>query len=47
MPRAMTTTPQTMRVQWKLATAIWPNYDEYVKRTTRTIPVVVLERTSK
>jgi len=29
---------------WALATAIWPNYDEYVKRTTRRIPVVLLER---
>lgn len=29
---------------WALATACWPNYDEYVKRTTRVIPVVVLER---
>ena len=29
---------------WALATAQWPNYDEYVKRTSRVIPVVVLER---
>lgn len=29
---------------WGLATKIWPNYDEYVKRTSRLIPVVVLER---
>jgi deazaflavin-dependent oxidoreductase (nitroreductase family) len=29
---------------WKLMTEVWPNYDEYVKRTTRVIPVVVLER---
>ena len=29
---------------WALATEIWPNYDEYVKRTSRYIPVVVLER---
>ena len=29
---------------WALATAVWPNYDEYVKRTTRRIPVVLLER---
>jgi hypothetical protein len=28
-----------------VATAVWPNYDEYAKRTTRVIPVVVLERT--
>jgi proline iminopeptidase len=31
---------------WKLATAQWPDYDEYVKRTEREIPVVVLEPTS-
>jgi len=29
---------------WALAAAQWPNYDEYVKRTSRVIPVVVLER---
>jgi deazaflavin-dependent oxidoreductase (nitroreductase family) len=29
---------------WKLMTGIWPNYDEYTRRTTRVIPVVVLER---
>jgi deazaflavin-dependent oxidoreductase (nitroreductase family) len=29
---------------WKVMTAVWPNYDEYVKRTTRVIPVVVLAR---
>lgn len=29
---------------WAIATSVWPNYDEYVKRTDRVIPVVVLER---
>ncbi|ADP82177.1 nitroreductase family deazaflavin-dependent oxidoreductase [Pseudofrankia inefficax] len=29
---------------WTLMAARWPNYDEYTKRTTRRIPVVVLER---
>ena len=29
---------------WQLAAKQWPDYDEYVKRTDRTIPVVVLER---
>jgi deazaflavin-dependent oxidoreductase (nitroreductase family) len=29
---------------WRLVTATWPDYDAYVKRTTREIPVVVLER---
>jgi deazaflavin-dependent oxidoreductase (nitroreductase family) len=29
---------------WKTMTGVWPNYDEYATRTTRVIPVVVLER---
>jgi deazaflavin-dependent oxidoreductase (nitroreductase family) len=29
---------------WSLMTEVWPSYDEYVKRTDREIPVVVLER---
>jgi proline iminopeptidase len=29
---------------WKKANESWPDYDEYAKRTTREIPVVVLER---
>jgi proline iminopeptidase len=29
---------------WKLANAMWPDYDQYQTRTTREIPVVVLER---
>jgi deazaflavin-dependent oxidoreductase (nitroreductase family) len=29
---------------WKLMTEVWPDYDEYQTRTTRVIPVVVLER---
>ena len=29
---------------WQLAAKQWPDYDEYVKRTDRKIPVVVLER---
>jgi proline iminopeptidase len=29
---------------WPKATAVWPAYDDYVKKTTREIPVVVLER---
>jgi deazaflavin-dependent oxidoreductase (nitroreductase family) len=27
---------------WKRATATWPDYDEYAKKTDRTIPVFVL-----
>ncbi len=29
---------------WKVMTEVWPNYDQYAERTTRVIPVVVLER---
>jgi proline iminopeptidase len=29
---------------WQLAAKQWPDYDDYVKRTDRKIPVVVLER---
>jgi proline iminopeptidase len=29
---------------WKLANTVWRSYDDYAKRTTREIPVVVLER---
>ena len=28
---------------WKRATAVWPAYDDYQKRTTRVIPLVLLE----
>ena len=29
---------------WKLMTAIWPAYDKYQLKTTREIPVVIVER---
>ena len=29
---------------WRLMTEIWPNYDLYTTRTSRRIPVVVLQR---
>ena len=29
---------------WKLMAKIWPAYDEYQARSTREIPVVILER---
>lgn len=29
---------------WKLMTGIWPDYDQYQQKTSREIPVVVLER---
>jgi deazaflavin-dependent oxidoreductase (nitroreductase family) len=32
---------------WALAVDVWPNYAEYVKRTTRVIPVVLIERDAR
>lgn len=32
---------------WKIMTRVWPNYDQYAERTTRAIPVVVLERATR
>jgi deazaflavin-dependent oxidoreductase (nitroreductase family) len=29
---------------WRLMVAIWPDYDRYQKRTSRDIPVVIVER---
>jgi deazaflavin-dependent oxidoreductase (nitroreductase family) len=29
---------------WKKAVEVWPQYDDYAKKTSREIPVVVLER---
>ncbi len=29
---------------WRLMAAIWPDYDRYQKRTSRDIPVVIVER---
>ncbi len=39
------TDPDERAAAWAAATAVWPNYDDYVTRTDRVIPVVVLERT--
>lgn len=27
---------------WRIMTEVWPNYDQYAERTSRTIPIVVL-----
>jgi len=43
--RARTATPTEKPALWKTMAAIWPPYDEYQQRTTREIPVVILERT--
>jgi deazaflavin-dependent oxidoreductase (nitroreductase family) len=42
--RARTASPDEKPDLWKLMTGIWPAYDEYQARTTREIPVVILER---
>lgn len=41
--RARTADPAERQRLWPLMAEIWPHYDEYVTRTTREIPVVVLE----
>jgi deazaflavin-dependent oxidoreductase (nitroreductase family) len=42
--RARTATAAEKPALWKTMTSIWPPYDEYQARTTREIPVVILER---
>jgi len=42
--RARTATPEEKGPLWELMAKIWPNYDEYKTRTTREIPLVILER---
>ncbi len=41
--RAHTATPEERAVWWPRATAAWPAYDDYQKKTDRQIPVVILE----
>ena len=41
---ARTATPEEQARLWPIVTKEWPPYDEYQTRTTRRIPVVVLER---
>jgi len=42
--RARTASTAEKPALWKTMTAIWPPYEEYQARTTREIPVVILER---
>jgi deazaflavin-dependent oxidoreductase (nitroreductase family) len=37
-------TPEEQPELWRKMAAVWPDYDEYQKKTERKIPVVVLER---
>ncbi len=42
--RARTATAAEKPALWKTMTSIWPAYDEYQQRTTREIPLVIIER---
>ena len=42
--RARTATPEEKPALWARMAAIWPAYDDYQRKTTRDIPVVILER---
>jgi deazaflavin-dependent oxidoreductase (nitroreductase family) len=40
---ARTATAEEKPALWSMMAKIWPDYNEYVKKTTRDIPVVILE----
>jgi deazaflavin-dependent oxidoreductase (nitroreductase family) len=42
--RARTATPEERPEMWREMTSHWPDYDDYQTKTSREIPVVVLER---
>ena len=42
--RARTATPEEKPALWRRMAATWPAYDDYQKKTSREIPIVVLER---
>jgi deazaflavin-dependent oxidoreductase (nitroreductase family) len=42
--RARTATAEAKPQLWREMTEVWPAYDEYQQKTSREIPVVVLER---
>jgi deazaflavin-dependent oxidoreductase (nitroreductase family) len=44
--RARTATAAEKPALWKTMTAIWPAYDEYQTKTSRDIPVVIINRAS-
>ncbi|GIF22656.1 deazaflavin-dependent oxidoreductase (nitroreductase family) [Actinoplanes tereljensis] len=41
---ARVATPAEKPARWAAMTEVWPDYDEYTKKTDREIPVVILER---
>jgi deazaflavin-dependent oxidoreductase (nitroreductase family) len=43
--KARTASPEERPELWRIMTKEWPPYDEYQQKTSREIPVVVLERT--
>ena len=44
--RARTATDKERPRLWELMASIWPAYNDYQKKTSRQIPIVVLERTA-
>jgi deazaflavin-dependent oxidoreductase (nitroreductase family) len=42
--RARTATGEERERLWRKMNEVWPQYDDYAKKTQREIPVVVLER---
>jgi deazaflavin-dependent oxidoreductase (nitroreductase family) len=42
--RARTATAEEKPPRWRLMASIWPDYDRYQKRTSREIPLVIVER---
>jgi deazaflavin-dependent oxidoreductase (nitroreductase family) len=42
--RARTATPEEKPELWRQMVEVWPDYEAYQRRTSREIPVVVLER---
>ena len=44
--RARTATPEEKPEMWRQMAEAWPAYDDYQKKTSREIPVVVLEPVS-
>jgi deazaflavin-dependent oxidoreductase (nitroreductase family) len=44
--RARDATPEEKPELWRTMVAEWPAYDDYQRKTSRQIPIVVLERTS-
>jgi deazaflavin-dependent oxidoreductase (nitroreductase family) len=42
--RARTATLEEKPALWKTMAAMWPDYDKYQSKTTRDIPVVILEQ---